>query len=254
MSAAQVPAVVLAGGDGQEVVARHFGLPHKAVVPILGRPAVSWVLEALQNAEHVSSCVVVTGGEATRALLPPSVPAVAASGLSILDTIRAGFAHFPASERLLFCTADLPLLSPEAVDDFLEQTLDTEAEVCYSIVSGSRLEGLPGHRMHVRLREDGFTGGNLFLLSRGFIERQADRVEAAFAGRKNKLQLAGLLGFSFILRLLTRRLSLADIVKKGEELLGVPVKVVNSAHVGVCYDIDDPAHVAMVEALLQPLE
>lgn len=247
-----LPAVVLAAGREADPVTRHFGLPHKALMPIAGQPTINWVVQALLEAERVGPVVVVTETEEVRAALPATVARVAPEGTGFVDSIAAGVAHFPQAERVLLCTCDLPLLTAAAVDDFIARALDTNAELCYSIVRASRLEELPGrqHRTVIRLREGRFTGGNLAYLGKAFVEREGARLTRAFAGRKNPIKLAALFGLYFIWRLLWGRLSLAEILAKAESLLGVPVAVVDSHHVEICIDLDKPEHVEIAEEML----
>lgn len=247
-----LPAVVLAAGRDPDPVAHHFGLPHKALVPVAGRPMISWVVQALGEAERVGPVVVVTETEEVHAVLAEAVATVAPAGAGFVDSIAAGLSYFPQAKRVLLCTCDLPLLTAVAVDDFVAQALDTDAELCYSIVCESWLEQLPGrqHRTLVRLREGRFTGGNLACLSPAFVQRESARLRRAFAGRKNPVKLAALLGCYFIWQLLWGRLSLAEILEKAESLLKVPVAVVDSRYVEICSDIDKPEHVQIAEEVL----
>ncbi|HEY3398685.1 MAG TPA: nucleotidyltransferase family protein [Armatimonadota bacterium] len=252
MSDRQLPALILAGGDRPEKVALHFGLSHKALTLVAGEPVIARVVRALQDAAGVSEVVVASSCAELAAVLPPDMVVVAPAGGEFLDTLHAGFRHFAESEHLLLCTCDLPLLTPEAVDDFLAQALDTHTELCYSIVEGGRLTHLPGsgQRLLIRLQEGAFTGGNLVCLSRSFVMQEGARVSQAFAGRKSPLALARMLGVGFILRLLSGRLSLAQIRAKAERLMGVPVGVIDSHYAEVCFDIDSPEHVELAETVL----
>ena len=247
-----VPAVVLAGGTRPEVMARHYGLAHKALVPVAGVPLVQRVMAALQAARQAEPVALATCREEVAALAPPGVIVARPSGTHFVDTITAGLAAVSRPERILVCTCDLPLLTPEAVDDFVGRALDTGADLCYSMVNGQRLRELPvlAHRTLVRLREGRYTGGNLALLSRRLIEEKAPRLGQAFAGRKNQLALAWMLGPGFVWRLATGRLGLAEIVAKARELLDLSAAVIDSTYVEVCYDIDKPRHVALAEAIL----
>ncbi len=247
-----VPAVVLAGGRKPEEVARALGLPHKALTPVAGKPAVRWVVEALQKAELVGPVVVATEQEEIARAVPEGVAVAKPTGGSMLDTVLAGFAAFPQAERVVLCTSDLPLLTPAAVDDFTRRALDSRAEFCYSIVRGDRLQpnSTGEKRTLIPLRDGPCSGGNIFCISRRFLQEGGPWVNAAFAGRKSPLKLASLLGFSLIWGLLWKRLSLPQIVDKAQGKLGMPLMVVDSEYPEVCFDIDKLAHVAVAEAAL----
>lgn len=253
-----VPAIVLAGGRKPEEVARALGLPHKALALVAGKPVVRWVVEALQRAESVGQVVVVTELEAVVAALPEGVVVARPTGGGILDTIQAGFARVPEADRCLTCTSDMPLLTPAAVDDFARRALDSGAELCYSVVRGDRLqEGSTGEkRTLISLRGGAYSGGNLFCMSRRFLEEEGPRVSAAFAARKNPVQLAALLGVGLIWGVLCGRLgipqlSLEQVIAKAERILRVPVAVVDSEYPEICFDIDKLVHVAVAEEALR---
>ena len=248
----QVPAIVLAGGSGAEAVAQAWSLPHKALVPVAGTPAVQHVAAALRGAERVSEVVVVTQTEAVGEACPEGVACLAPAGPHFLDTVQAGLAHFPEADRVLLATSDLALLTPAAVDDFLAQALDSGADVCYSMVERAQLEGLPGSdsRTYVHLREGSYSGGNLALVSRRFVEEHGARLRQAFAGRKSPVALASMFGVVFIWRLWRGKLGVPDLIKRGEEILRVPLWVVDSRYVEVCFDLDAPEQVAQSEQIL----
>lgn len=248
-----VPAAILAGGHKQEQVAKAFGLSHKALVPVAGKPLVRWVAEALQGAELVGPVVVATELAEVAAALPEGLETVRPAGSAFLDTIEAGFRHFPSAERMVLVTCDLPLLTPAAVDDFTRRALDSGAELCYSIVRGDRLESnsTGTKRTLIRLQDGACTGGNIVCLSRHFVEQEGRRVALAFSGRKNPVKLAGLLGLGFIWGLLRGKLTLPQIIDKAQRIMHVPVAVVDSEYPEVCFDLDKVEHVAVAEKALK---
>lgn len=253
-----VPALVLAGGHRPEEVARELGIPHKALAPVAGKPVVRWVVEALDAAASVGPTVVVTALPEIARVLPSEVRVAQPTGGEIMDTLQAGMACLPQADWFLACTSDMPLLTPAAVDDFVRRSLDSGAELCYSVVRGDRLaKGTTGEkRTLIALREGAFSGGNLFLMSRRFLEQEGPRVSAAFAARKHPLHLASLLGWGFIWGMLWARLgipwlSLRQVIAKAERVLQVRVAVVDSEYPEVCFDIDAVVHLAAAERALQ---
>ena len=248
-----VPAAVLAAGREREAVSQAAGVAHKALVQVAGQPVAARVVSALRQARLVDEVVVVTapGSPVVEALRGKTRSTVAESD-SFLGTIRAGFAHHADRDRLLVATCELPLLSGEAVDHFVAAALDSGAELCYSMVQSETLQAIDpdGSAVVVHLKEGDYRGGNLALLSRDFIEREGERLNRAFAGRKNAIQLAAMLGVGFIMRLLLRRLSVDDIVQRARELLHCEAAVVCSPYPGVGFDLDKPEQIAVAEALL----
>ncbi len=249
-----VAAIVLAAGTKSEPVSRASGLSHKAMLEVGGQAVVNRVVNALKAAQLVSEVVVVTAPDSpVQQILPEGTARIEATGESFVDTIMAGLEYHKDYQKALLVTADLPLLTAEAVDHFVAEALDSGAELCYSIVNAEQASSLyrtAGHVV-VRLRDGAFTGGNLALISRQFVEREQQRLKQAFAARKNPIRLARLLGSRFILRYLLGRLTVADIVQHANQILGCQAMVVNSPYPEISFDVDKPEHIAIAQHRLR---
>ena len=88
-------------------------------------------------------------------------------GRSLLESLNNGLRAIDIEEPLLVLTSDIPLISKDALEDFLFRCKQKEADVYYSFVPKEINESkYPGvQRTYVKLYEGTFTGGNLVLLS-----------------------------------------------------------------------------------------
>lgn len=242
-------AAVLAAGRISPDLARETGAQAKALIHVAGRPIIDCVLEALEGAVLVGDVRVVSA-EGSPVLEHVGPRSVASRGPAFLDSVRTGLEALGSPDRLLLVTGDLPFLTAEALDHFCREALQSDACIVYSIVQREDCErAFPGgRRLYVRLREGAFTGGNVALVSRAFIEEQGDRLAQAFAARKNPLRLGAMLGWRVVLRLALGRLSLGDVVARGEQLLGTKLHVVRSPHAELGFDVDKPSNLAAAEA------
>ncbi len=248
-----VAAVVLAAGHGSDPVARAAGVAHKALVQVGGERVVTRVVAALRQARLVDDLVVVTApGSPVVEVLPTAAASTVAEGYTLLDTTQAGFAYHSARDQLLVVTCDLPLLTGEAVDHFVAAALNTGAELCYSMVEAAQLANIhPGvGRLVVHLKDGDYCGGNVVLIGRSFFEREGERINRAYAGRKSAVHLAAMLGVGFIVRFLLRRLTVDDITQRARELLHCEVAAICSPYPEVAFDLDRPEHIAAAEALM----
>jgi molybdopterin-guanine dinucleotide biosynthesis protein A len=175
-------AIVLAGGriDGEYAAAA--GTEVKALVAVAGRASGARVVEALQGAEWVGR-VAVVGPESVRASLPEGCEWVPETD-SAYGNVRAGLDLLQPEDgaQVLLCGADVPALTPAAVDDFILRS-PTEADFCLPVVRRERyLEVFPGSsNLYVRLAEGRFTGGREPV--RGFAARgSGERADPAGAG------------------------------------------------------------------------
>ena len=166
------------------------------------------------------------------------------------DTIRIAMAALGHTKQVLVVTGDIPLLTPAAVEDFIDQSTKVKAELYYAIVSKAANERhFPGtKRTYVRLREGIFTGGNIFLVNPLIVDRCMDVAEVVIANRKNPLKLCQMLGWSFVFRFLLGGLHLKDVQRRVCELLGVTGAVIESEYPELGIDVDKPSDLALVRA------
>jgi len=234
-------ALVLGGGR-EDGLARAFGVPSKAFLPIGGRPMASWVLSALRE-----------GGVRRIAFVGPEEPLDPEPDLRLSDTgdllgnVEAGLRALGEDRPVLVATADVPLLTAQAVRFFLENA--PRAALVYPIVPKEKVEArFPGmKRTYARLREGTFTGGNLVVLDPALFKKALPLARKVVQNRKNPLALAGLFGLGTILKLLLGRLSVAELEARGEKILGVPVRAMVVPYPEIGVDVDKPEDVEMIE-------
>lgn len=246
-------AAVLAGGQGGDL-ALAAGVEVKALIPVAGRPLVSRVVEALQGAQQIDEVVVICSpGRPLPDAAVLGARQVPAAGAEFSDSLRAA-AQEAGDGYVCLVTADLPALTPAAVDAVVKFALDSGADLTYTIVeAGVVSEAFPGTvRTTVRLREGRFTGGNVAVARAEVLLRSLARIESAFGRRKSIVGLTLLLGPMFLLRLAFGRPSVADAAARGEAILGCRVAVYASPHPEIGFDVDKPCDLELAERLLAP--
>jgi len=255
---ASIPAAILAGGAGDDEVAAAAGATCKALVDVGGRPLIDRVARALQGARLVGEIVAVEGpgGELSAGWADPMVPVVRASGRGFLDTVMAAAEALPDAERILLATVDIPMVTPEALDAFAASCLAGQAELSYCIVSADEMErDFPGRgKTVVRLREGRFTGGSVVCVSRRFVVEQGEAIARTFDRRKSKLALAGMFGWGFVVRLALGLLSVADLERRGSQMLGCSLRAVPMSHSGLAFDVDDAGDLELARKFIRDRE
>lgn len=250
-----LPAAILAAGRISAPLQRATGATAKALMPAGGRPIIDKLLDAVLASSLVGEVKVVCAA-GSPLLEHVGQQAVATAGPGFLDSIRTGLEALGKPEKLLLITGDLPLLTPEALDHFCREALQSGSSIVYPIVSKDDCERVfpGGRRTFVRLSDGAYTGGNVGVVSRAFVETQGERLARAFAGRKNPLRLCAMFGWGFVLRLMFGRLTVSDLVARGEEMLGANIHVVRSPYPEIGFDVDKPSNLASVEAWLTRLD
>ncbi len=209
------------------------------MVPIAGEPMFLKVVRALQSVPEISEILVVgdvPSGDGYAVVSPAD---------NILENVRKGLEQ-SQSEAVLFTTADMPFLTSESVNYFLSESLASGAVLTYAVVPAElcRQQFPQFRRTTVRLREGEVTGGNLFWAQRTVALRELHRLKALYQARKQPIRLAIQVGFSLLLRFLLaqwlcpRLLSIRQIERRVERILGVPVKAILTPYPEVGTDID----------------
>jgi molybdopterin-guanine dinucleotide biosynthesis protein A len=242
-------ALVLAGSrGGEDPVAAYGGASHKALIRLGGETLLARVVAALRAAGAGRIAVISTDPD-VRAEIDrlgcESLDEAAGPSLSV----KAGAERL--GTPLLVTTADHALLRPEWVTRFLADT-PQDADVTVLVAARATVEAAaPGtRRTWLKLADGDWSGCNLFYLANdralGIIELWR-RVEAE---RKRPWKMAQILGPRMLLRYITRRLGLADAAVRLGQLAGVRAAIVQTPYGLASVDVDKPADLDLVRALV----
>ena len=199
-----------------------------------------WRVRCFFSDDHPDGSAVTDPGDVLNLLDLDPRGSLEASARRARYAVFSEFLRAPGS-RLLICTADLPWLTGEAVDAFIE---GSSADLNYPIITKQiAQEQFPEQkRTWVRLKQGEFTGGNLALLSARAVPPLLQLVGRLFAARKNPLALGSLFGLGTIVALLRGQADLPKLEQQASELLGYPVRAVMARHAGLGADADKPEH------------
>lgn len=245
-------AVVLAGGPPDELVAGDPGAPNKAFLDIAGTPLVARTLAPLRAHPRIGRIIAVApaGARAARALA--AADEIRPDGARIGDSLRSGLAGLDPAEPVLLVAGDLPVLSREAIDEFLDSALPRGADIVYACVERNaheaRFPGVP--HTWARLREGTYCGGGCVLIrprALASLERFLDRLGDA---RKNPLRLAAIFGWDVVLAYSLGRLRIAGLERRAGLLLGVPAAAAICSRAEIAVNVDRPSDVALAVRLV----
>jgi CTP:molybdopterin cytidylyltransferase MocA len=242
-------AVILAAGHSGDDFGRAFGTVHKCLVEVTGRPMIHWALDALRGARCVDRLVVV-GPEGPLRSAGVEAPLVHQDGGTYMDSLRAGVGSV-IGDKVLVMAADVPLVLPGGLDEYVTDCLASGADVCFPAVSWEAMQArFPGARKTwYDLRDGKLTKGNAVVGPRDFFLTQLSRIDGLFKTRKKK-RWAGLICQQFMRRLLARAASQADVEAMLSSYLGVRLKAV-PADPGLAVDVDEVPDVAFVNTVLR---
>jgi GTP:adenosylcobinamide-phosphate guanylyltransferase len=230
-----VDAIVLAGGNAKGLAQ----VPAKGLVPIGGRPMVDYVVNALSDCEDVDRICVVLPVEHVFKDFSKPIDTVVADG-SLPVVVKAGFDYMVAKNKTLVLSADVPMISPESISDFLNRCADIEAAFYYPIVRYGESEKLypDVKRTYVRVRDGRFTGGNIGLVKPEFVYKNVSVIEKLFELRKKPVKIARFLGFGFLIKFVLGMLNISNIEKRVGEITGMKCVGIITPYPEIGIDVD----------------
>ncbi|WP_425059659.1 hypothetical protein SCACP_02550 [Sporomusa carbonis] len=241
-------AIILAGGENSRNLNHYTSQPYEAMIEIAGKPMVEFVAEALAATPHVARIFVAgPARELAKCAFPQNV-IIVDGGQTIMETISLGMRALGHENLTLVVTADIPLLTAAAINDFLAQCAGVEADLYYPIVTRSDHERrFPGNkRTYVRLKEGTFTGGNIFLVNPKIVPQCMQVAERIFDNRKNPFKLCCLLGWTFVVQFVLGTLKLKQVEKRVGDILGLKGAVIRSQYAELGIDVDKPSDLELV--------
>lgn len=243
--------IVLAGGE-KAGLAEQEGVAGKALIDLAGKEMVCYVLDILCGMEEVNRVVLVGPREELLFLTKRYPVEVVAEQGSIPRNLLAASRLLNSGRHAIISSADIPMLTRGAVDDFIKKCRPFDCDFYYPISPQDRLEKrFPGmQRTYVTMQEGTFTGGNIFLANTSRIESAAPALERFLANRKNPLKMVSLLGAGFTLKYLTNKLSISELEKRFSGLLNLKARAVVSDYAEISFDVDKSSDLELARRII----
>lgn len=237
----KVDAVVLAGAPNSGQLQAASSAKWEATIPIHGKPMVNYVIEALQDSNCVARIVVVAPLE-IKGDLPADIDLVEA-GKSLPENIFRAMDHLDRKNKVLLVTSDIPFVHGEAIDDFIARCAELSGDVYYPLISKEANEQHypETERTYFSLKEGCFTGGNLLLASPEAILNSRWVMDEVFLQRKKPWKIIRLLGILFILKFVTKQLTLRELEQRASSLLGYQGVFIITPYPELGVDVDKPS-------------
>ncbi|MGQ9825104.1 MAG: nucleotidyltransferase family protein, partial [Desulfotomaculales bacterium] len=124
-------AVVLAGSPNNGQLRVCSPAPYEALIPIGKRFMVEYVVDALLASPRIGKVVVVGPADPLAQVFSFSRVKIVPPGEKLLENFQRGLAALPGAGRVLVAAADIPLLTREAVEDFLDRCRDGAVDLYY---------------------------------------------------------------------------------------------------------------------------
>lgn len=246
-------AIVLAGAPNKGALRQISPAQYEAEIEIAGRPMLDYVVLALERVQSINQIVIVgyesmlsTNGFNGKHLM------FVKPGPSVIESLENGINALTSREPVLILTSDIPLITKEALEDFLNRCHRQSGDIYYSFVPKTiNDQKYPGvQRTYVRLKEGTFTGGNLVLLSPEIIRDKLTTLTKAAALRKKPLKLCRMLGWWYLCKLIFGILTIKEIEGRVAEVLGIKAVGIVSPYPEVGIDVDKPSDLKLAREVL----
>lgn len=228
----------------------------KALIKMGERTMLERVVDALHNSTQVEKIVVIGLGHDHGMNFKRPVHHLPDQG-SMVSNATAGLRWLleqdPTPRPVLGVSADIPTLTGEIVDALIETCRPFQHSLYYTLVTQETMEKRfpESKRTYVRLKNLLIAGGDMFIFQTSLVNMNPEMIEALSNARKHAWKLARIVGFTTLLKFLTRRLSLNDIEKTGARLIHGPVKIILSPHAELAMDADKPNQIEMLQTFFQ---
>ncbi len=243
-----IDVIILAGAKNDGKLSQISDKDYEALIEINGKPMIDYLVDTLTQLDLIDKIIVVGPSILNNDNITTLIPC----GNSLLDNIKMGLNETNSLYSLL-CTSDIPLLTVEAVNDFLIKCEKKRADFYYPIITKETIEKkfYNSNRTYFEVNDGVFTGGNCFLVNGEVILELEDLLYKILKWRKKPWKLAYLLGFKFIVKLLTANLSISLVEEEVYNLTGYRGKAVILDHPEIGFDIDTPQQLDMAERFYQ---
>jgi GTP:adenosylcobinamide-phosphate guanylyltransferase len=260
-SAARFTALVLAGsrGGAGDDLATAQGQRHRALIPVRGVPMLVRVIRTLRAAPSIGKLLVSIDDPSAlddvpelRALVAEGALTLRRSERSPSRSVVAVLESLPAGEPVLVTTADHALLTPAMVEHFTGACRKGDADLRVGLVAASLLQSRfpESKRTYLPLRDDRYSGANLF----GFLTPQATRAAEfwvrAEASRKQPWKLALAFGPRALIAFWRRRFDLDAALEQISRVIGARVEAVRMPFAEAAIDVDRAADLALATRIL----
>jgi molybdopterin-guanine dinucleotide biosynthesis protein A len=231
----------------------------KSLIPLAGQPMISWVVKALIGSGLINHIVIVGLNPEELEFGDPSLYFVE-SKEGLLDNVLAGVDKIreiaPAAQKILLCSSDIPLITPEIVRGFIAECGSQEADIYYAVVEEKTMDArFPNSkRTFVPFKGGRYSGGDIFLIDMAAAKGNLELFRSLIGSRKNYLAQARMLGLSFIIRFLLRLMTVDEAATWVCQRINLNARVVVTGFAELGMDLDKPHQYDIIKAELESIK
>ncbi|MBQ7502184.1 NTP transferase domain-containing protein [bacterium] len=254
-----INAVLLTGGRIKDLPESEPQTAGKGHIMIGSKPMSAHTLAALRASKYIDKIILVSDIEQEK-LAPvwEGVYKTAPTGKGVIDSVQSGLKLLPSSsDPVLLAAGDLPFLTTEAVDNFIEQCLQNPKQaVWYAFVNKKDSQAKYPELRHtwIPLAEGTFCGGGFSCMRADAFDYLLESMKIMAEARKKPLKMARILGFKVLFNFLIRRLTIPMIQETVVKIAKMPCCGIMSPFAESAYNVDDAESLGQARRRMQELE
>jgi GTP:adenosylcobinamide-phosphate guanylyltransferase len=246
-------ALILAGSKERgplEIVSK---VDNKALIMINSKPVIEYIVDALNNSENIDQILVVGPKNELNPYIGKKVEEILNPGNSILENMEIGLNFFNSADNLLLSTSDIPLITPQAIDEFIKICVKRDAFIGYPIIEKKNIiKKYPNtKRTYIKMKQGIICGGNIAFFKPEVFYQKKEIIKELFDNRKSTWKYAKILGFKFIFKFLFKTLTFKDIEKRVSEIVGYKSIAVQVTYPEIMIDLDKPSDLKLIRKCLE---
>lgn len=228
----------------------------KALLPICGKPIIEWIIDAVEQCERIRDIYIV-------GLSPEQFPDTRVTCIphpaesKIVDKIQAWIDWYEENKGelpkyIIHANSDIPLITSKAIDYFVKEALEKEADFVCPLVEKDLMEAKYPNSMrtYTKFNDITFCGGDIYLYSPIDFYKVKEKVHKLQVKRKNFLLQAIFLSPIKTLKMIFKGVNLEEVeivFSRGMRMKG---RAIISPYAEVAMDIDKPEQYKLIEKML----
>jgi len=228
----------------------------KALVDVAGKPMIQWVLDALGDARHVDNVIVVGLSPKNTLICKKPLHYLSNQG-RMLSNIVAGVKKSLELDKnnkyVLVVSSDIPALKPEMVDWLIETCSGSKDDLYYGVCERDVMEERfpDSRRTYTKLKDIELCGADMHVSHVRMATEHLDMWEELIGSRKSPLKQAQKIGIGTFFKVLTKSITLEDLVDIVSERIGINGRAVMFPFAEPCMDVDKPHQLEILRADLE---
>jgi GTP:adenosylcobinamide-phosphate guanylyltransferase len=248
-------AIVTAGGipQPQDPLYTYSNGDSKALIDVAGKPMVQWVLDALGDARNVDNVIVIGLSPKSGVTCKKPLHFVSNQGrmlANIVAGVNKSLELNRKTEYLLVVSSDIPTLKPEMVDWLVDTCMQTQHDLYYGVCPRDVMEARfpDSKRTYTKLKDIELCGADVNITHVRMATEHLDMWESLIGSRKSPLKQAGMIGLDTFFQVLTRSITLDELVEKVCNRIGIQGRAIRWEYAEPCMDVDKPHQLQLLRA------